>query len=98
MNEEKKARIRELNKIVKAWGSAEVSESTFIDLLSQYIGKAFEYEDDFLSQFWRGSDAEELIECYMASERTRIAVLVNSGAHVTDTISTNDFICWCNER
>lgn len=98
MNEEKKARIRELNKMVKVWGNAEVSESTFIDLLSHYIGKAFEYEDSFLLRFWRGKDAEQLLECYMASERTRITVLVKLGTHVTDTISTNDFICWCNER
>jgi hypothetical protein len=67
-------------------------------LLSRYIRKAFDNEEDFLVRFWNGDRHDELLECYMASERTRIAVLVESGATVTDTISTTEFMDWCDER
>lgn len=64
------------------------------DVLAAVIGKAFEHEREFLTRFWRGDPNDELMECYMASERTRIAVLVSSGATVTDTIPTAEFIEW----
>ena len=64
------------------------------DVLAAVIGKAFEREREFLIRFWRGDPNDELMECYMASDRTRIAVLVSSGATVTDTIPTSEFIEW----
>ena len=64
------------------------------DVLAAVIGKAFEREREFLVRFWRGDPNDELMECYMASDRTRIAVLVSSGATVTDTIPTSEFIEW----
>lgn len=67
-------------------------------LLNSYISKAFQYEREFVDTFWQGNDVDELIECYMASERTRIAVLVESGATVTTTISTDAFINWCDSK
>jgi len=75
-----------------------LTQSLLIGLLAQYIGKAFDNEKDFLTKFWPGHSSDELIECYMASESTRIAILVDSGATVTYTIITSEFIDWCNER
>lgn len=66
--------------------------------LSIIIGKAFEKECEFLTKFWRGSRDDELMECYMASECTRITVLTGGGVMVTDTISTKDFIDWAENQ
>ena len=69
--------------------------SELICLLNDAISKAFDNEREFLKRFWKGNEDDELVECYMASERTRIAVLVDSGATVTDTIPTDEFLEWC---
>ena len=73
---------------------ANVAGANLTDVLAAVIGKAFEREREFLVRFWRGDPNDELMECYMSSDRTRISVLVSSGATVTDTISTYEFIEW----
>lgn len=77
-------------------GTSEMSY--FKTLLSRYIATAFDNEDDFLCHFLGGEYCEELIECYMASERTRVVFLDNHGCHITATIPTDDFMAWCDER
>jgi hypothetical protein len=66
--------------------------------LSRYIGAAFKYEEEFLAKFWCGKTRNlsqtELHECYMASERTRIVVIVEDGLMCTAFISTQEFIAW----
>lgn len=74
------------------------SNSELNALLSFYISKAFEHEAAFMKDIWRGDNNDELIEFYMASERCRFTVLVDSGAHVTDTVKTSDYLDWCKER
>lgn len=64
-------------------------------MLSDTIRKAFDNEREFLSRFWSGSPDDQLEECYMAGKRTRIEV-VSDGHHVATTISTADFIEWCD--
>ena len=62
--------------------------------ISELIRKAFDNEHEFLSRFWHGRVEDTLEECYMAGKRTRIE-LVSDGNHVATTISTADFIEWC---
>jgi hypothetical protein len=66
----------------------------FLCRLDSYIAKAFNNEEKFIKRFFMAN--AELLECYMASERSWITVLVESGAHVTTTIDTTEFIEWCN--
>ena len=68
------------------------------DLLSLYICKVFDNEDDFLADLTDGFQDAELLECYMASERTKIVVLTNEGQHITTTIPTAEITAWCDER
>lgn len=72
--------------------------SELIDLLSATIQKAFDNETLFLRRFWDGDEGDELLECYMASERTRIAVLMGNGTTATTTIKTDDFLEWAESR
>lgn len=67
------------------------------NILDTVISKAFTHEREFLTNFWCGNPNDELIELYMASERSRIAVITSSGATVTDTISTAEFINWISQ-
>lgn len=71
--------------------------SDFIKQLNGYIRAAFDNEEQFLERFWGGGGSPELLECYMASERTRIVCLVSSGDHIGDTIRTDEFIQWCEQ-
>ena len=68
------------------------------DLLSLYIIKVFDNEGDFLADLTEGFQDAELLECYMASERTKIVVLAHEGQHITTTIPTAEVIAWCDER
>lgn len=72
--------------------------SDLIDLLSATIQRAFDNETLFLQRFWDGDEGNELLECYMASERTRIAVLMEDGTTVTTTIKTDEFLDWAESR
>lgn len=63
--------------------------------LAYFIGIAFEYEQEFLAEFF--IDADELLEVYMASERTYITYLHRSGNTMSTTINTDDFLNWCEQ-
>ncbi len=68
------------------------------DLLSLYICKVFDNEGDFLADLTDGFQDAELLECYMASERTKIVVLTHEGQHITTIIPTMEVLHWCDER
>lgn len=68
------------------------------DLLSLYICKVFDNEGEFLADMTEGFEDWELLECYMASERTKIVMLDVDGQHVTTTLSTLEVLHWCDER
>jgi hypothetical protein len=62
--------------------------------LRRYITAAFDHHDDFLARFWPSEHIQELHECYMASERTKLVVMFTDGSFVTNCISTDEFISW----
>lgn len=68
------------------------------DVLSKYIGCAFENEEEFLETFCSGMTAVDLLECYMGSERCKIIFLVASGTTISNTISTTKFMSWCDVK
>lgn len=68
------------------------------NLLSLYICKVFDNEEDFLTDLTDGLRDCELLECYMASERTKIVVVDHDGQHITTTVPTAKVAAWCDER
>ena len=68
----------------------------FQEQLGKYIQCAFDNEGAFFHWFQHGQ-ALSLVECYMASERTRIVLELFWGGEETHVIPTSDFIAWCEE-
>lgn len=76
-----------------------VAGRAMTDLLSAVISKAFDNEEEFLSEFRGFCEGLELKECYMAGSKTRIEVLdLESGETWTDYIPSIDFLYWCEGR
>lgn len=71
-------------------------KSVIRESLKDIISAAFSNEAEFLNRFFGHSECE-LLECYMASERTKIAVLMPCGETVTTTIPTDEFMDWVDE-
>ena len=69
-----------------------------LDFVARHIQAAFDNAGDFMERFLPDHDWEELAECYMASERTRIVFINTSGAPITTTIRTSEFINWVASR
>jgi len=73
-------------------------QSNLIDLLNAVITVVFDNEKDFMESCWRyGKEPDywdELLEFYMASESCRIAVLLNCGTTISDTVKTRDVLDW----
>ena len=69
----------------------------FLKKLDGYIRCAFDNERDFLAAFWRHGGFPDLNEVHMASGHTKIVCVLHSGQHVSDLISTREFIDWCEK-
>ena len=61
--------------------------------IRRYISAAFEHEASFMERF-APTVLGELNECYMASERTRVVFVLDTGQHVGDYIRTDEFMDW----
>ncbi|MCK5385785.1 MAG: hypothetical protein KAJ39_01280 [Gammaproteobacteria bacterium] len=77
---------------------AKHDSAELINALQFYITKAFDNEALFLHRFTNFDEVKniELDECYMASERTRIKIILADGKEAVFTIGTNDFIDFCD--
>lgn len=70
----------------------------FRGILASYIGTAYTHEEEFLEVFCEGMEAKDLVEIYMAENRTKIYVVVPSGTVIGKTISTTKFMKWADEK
>lgn len=70
----------------------------FRAVLGTYTGTAFTYMDDFLQVFCDGMTAKDLLEIYMDANRTKVYIAVESGTVISKTISTTNFIAWCDKH
>ena len=68
----------------------------FIKQLNQYCGCAFDFEEEFLANFWEYHNGDELVDFFIGDPVCRLSVLTNSGDTVTTTISTIEFLDWCD--
>lgn len=57
----------------------------------------FDNEKEFIDKFFRCYNVDDLLEFYMASERCKVILLLNSGETISDTIKTNDLLKWIKE-
>ena len=73
-----------------------MNESDLIPLLNTVICKVFDNEEQFMKEVYRPSEGwdGELIDFYMANERCRLTVMLESGQHITDTVKTADVLDW----
>ena len=62
--------------------------------LQTVINLVFEKEGDFIKSLCPQYSEYELLEFYMASERSRMTLLSFDGAHFTDTVKTQEVIDW----
>ena len=75
-----------------------VSGSMLIQSLSLYISKAFDNDEEFLSEFRGFCEGLELKEIHMASGQTRIVVIDHDKCHSDEYyIGTREFIDWCEQ-
>ena len=54
----------------------------------------FNNEAEFLNKFFKGSDTDELTECYLGHENSLITVFVSTGDTVITTVSTDKLLDW----
>lgn len=70
-------------------------------MLSHYIGAVFDNESEFIDAFlpdFEDGDCIEVSECYMAGSRVRLEIFnIDTGNHITTTISTMAFCEWVDE-
>lgn len=89
----------EHNRKMMSEGPQRGNGSELMHLLSCYITTVFDNDRDFLHHFMGEQHADdELLECYMASERTRINVMLECGQQITTTVRTDDLVEWCEAR
>lgn len=75
-----------------------VEDLNFQFRLSWFIDTAFDYEQEFLANFWEWDpDKAELLEFYMANDKCKVVVVMSDGRTVTSTINTDEYIEWTND-
>ena len=65
--------------------------------LERLITYAFDNEAGFINEFFPDTGPDWSLErCYLASERTEIALIHDDGSLIETTIPTLNFISWVN--
>ena len=72
-----------------------ITTEQLISTLKHYIDSAFEHEEEFLKEFWKGRPEDMLLDLYMGDEKIRFNVMTDSGSQITTTIETDEYIEWC---
>jgi len=72
-----------------------LSIEQLISTLKYYIDCAFDNEEEFLKEFWKGRDDDMLLNLYMGDEKCKFNIMTDSGTTITSTIETDEYIEWC---
>ena len=70
----------------------------FLYHLQKYTSVAWLHEIAFLANFWEWDPEEvELFEFFMSHDTCKVIVLTASGATITTSISTDEYLSWCED-
>lgn len=77
----------------------EISRYSFLAKLEHYTSLPYDYEQQFLANFWEwpGYDEVELLEFYMSHDTCKVTVVSVSGRTMTTTINTEEFLDWAQD-
>ena len=76
-----------------------VRKESFLLYLKYYIEPAWDFEQEFLANFWGHSDpaSVELLEFYVADGTSKIVVMDIDGRTITDSINTHEYLNWAED-